>query len=130
MIDIENQIINLITIELRKKYPKIEIINDYSNSPKKLPCVYVLEEDNENIENYSLNNRVEVSNKITYLIEVYTDGKNKKQLGKEIFIEINNILNKVNFSRTLSNGIKNADKNIYRHVGRFTCVVDNKNILY
>lgn len=125
MIDIENDIIELVTQTVLTAYPNADVSGQFTEFPAKFPAVTVVEADNYVNRRMRTFDRVENADSVMYEINVYSaKSGTKKSEAKDIMNLIDNALLAKNFTRTMKSQIPNAaDKNIYRIVARYTADV-------
>lgn len=125
MIDIENDVIELVTQTVLTAYPNADVSGQFTEFPAKFPAVTVVEADNYVNRRMRTFDRVENADSVMYEINVYSAKScTKKAEAKDIMNLIDNALLAMNFTRTMKSQIPNAaDKNIYRIVARYTADV-------
>lgn len=127
MIDIENKIINDITVAVRNEfgsdYPNLTCLGEYVDVPSGFPCVTIVEEDNYVYRN-SQDENTENNANVMYSVNIYTNNINgKKQLAKKIADVVDGVMSGYSFTRMTRTPIPNEDRTIYRIVMRYSAVV-------
>jgi hypothetical protein len=132
MIDAEAVIYNEIATAVLAKYPKAYISSDLTIVPAQFPAVSLSEEDNSTYTRSQDSGSGENHANIFWVLEVYSNKKTgKKSECREITAFIDNLLLRMNFTRTMLQPIPNAnDATIYRMVGRYRAVIGKDHTLY
>lgn len=130
MIDIENELLTILSDELKKTYPEINIAGEFIRRPSGFPHVTVEEENNTTYRETLTNKENHV--RITIKINVYSNKvEGKKQEAKSIFKIIDKKMLELGFTRQLKRPAPNIeDSTIYRMFGRYVGVVDNRKVIY
>ena len=123
MIDLENTLFNIVATELRTSHPKIAVYGEYVAEPASFPCVNMWESNNSvdmmREDTSALDNYVNV----TYTIQVYTNTPTKKLDAKSLANEIDTIMTRYRFRRSLFSQVPNIDRTIYRIEMRYSGIV-------
>ena len=132
MINIENEIFNIVSTKVRKKYPKIFMTGEYVKSPSSFPCVSLIEVDNQIYRNTRSTESIENHVQVLYEVNVYSNKtKGKKAESKEIISLIDNQMERLGFTRTMMTPIPNEDNaTIYRIVARYRAIVSKDNVIF
>lgn len=132
MIDIENEIFDIISSQTRYEFPDIYITGEYVKSPPSFPCVSLIEMDNSVFRETQSTDSMENHVIVMYEMNVYSNRiKGKKAECKRIASFIDNVLVKLNFTRTMLEPTPNQnDATIYRMLGRYKAVIGKNNIIY
>lgn len=132
MIDIENEIFDTVSTVVRTEYPDIFMTGEYVKSPPSFPCVSLIEIDNQSYRKTRDTASNENHAQIVYETNVYSNKTSgKKAECKAIISLIDSELEKLGFTRTLSNTIPNEDDaTIYRMVARYRAIVSKNNTIY
>lgn len=127
MIDIENQVVDMLTKALREKFEPIYVYGEAVKVPAGYPCVTIVEQNNSVAQQYIDSGGIENAIDVMYEINVYSNlSKGKKQEAKRILNFINDILDKAGFVRTISQPVANLnDTSIYRILSRYEARIDN-----
>lgn len=132
MIDAESEIFTEVSEKVREKYPKIYMTGEYVRQPPSFPCVSLVEIDNATFRNTQTTEGNENHVAVTYELNVYSNKtKGKKAECKEIASFIDEILSRMNFTRTMLEPVPDQeDATIYRMLGRYRAVIDKNHIIY
>lgn len=121
MYDVENYVVDYVKTQLNDS--SVYLTSIYEPIPSHFPCVSV-----EMTENYVTRNRrtcrIDNADTVTFEINVYTIGANKKRDCKAIFGRIDAIMARRGFTREIGRPVPNADISVYRFFGRYTAIVD------
>lgn len=126
MIDIENAVVNKITVDVRTQYlstyPKIRVGSIPPETPEQFPFISV-----EMISDTTTRNTLEFGKPtenhadLVFQIDVFTnDGNTKKQTAKKLFNFVDLTMQNMGFVRTMATPTPNIDRTIYRITGRYT----------
>ena len=132
MIDMETEIFNEVSKQVRTKYPKIFMTGEYVKSPSSFPCVSLVEVDNATFRNTQTTEGKENHAAVAYELNVYSNKtKGKKAECKEIAAFIDDLMMGLNFTRTMLEPVPNQnDATIYRMLGRYRAVVSRDKVVY
>lgn len=132
MIDIETEVFNILTAQVRKKYPKIFITGEYVKSPPSFPCVSLVETDNQIYRSTSSTDYIENHAQILYELNVYSNKtRGKKAECKDIISLIDEQMGRLGFTRTIMTPVPNEnDATIYRMVARYRAIVSKENVIF
>lgn len=129
MIDIEQSVLTLIKSSISEEVA--EVYSEYTATPSEFPCVMVQEIVNKVFTDSQDSTSFENHCEISYQIDIFTVGPNKKFDAKRIANLIDEVLNKYNFTRTFCQRVSNAyDDKIYRFVARYDAIVGKDNYVY
>lgn len=95
MIDIENLVIDRINTAVKSEYPSAVIYSTHVNDPAKMPCVMVYETANAERADLRTADGEERYADISYSVEVFANGTNKKQTAKHIYDIVDNAMRKM-----------------------------------
>ena len=125
MIDIENDVIELVTQTVLTAYPDADVSGQYAEFPAKFPAVTVVEADSYTNRRMRTFDSVEYADSVMYEINVYSaKSGGKKSEAKAIVDLIDGAMLQNGFTRTMKSQVPNtANKNIYRIVSRYTADV-------
>lgn len=130
MIDVESYIFERVFNKLNKAYPSIAITDEELYTPPHLPCVSVVLADSSRYEEGNDSSGKENFTTIMVECSVYTEGKNKKKLGKEIFGVLDNEMAAIGLNRTSYNVLTQYNSSINRIVARYTAICGKNNDFY
>lgn len=130
MIDIENQLVELLTEAIKEEYPDAYIINEYETKITRFPSISI--EEIDNTSHMITTSSKEDFASVVYEINIYSNRKtDKKQQCKNIADIIDKRLYPLNFTRTMMQSVKNyKDSSIYRIVVRYRAVVSRYGMIY
>lgn len=132
MIDIETEIFNIISQKVRENYPNAFITGEYVKTPSSMPCISIIEIDNQMYNSTQSTGSLENHAQVVYEVNVYSNKKvGKKSECKDIIACIDNEFERLGFTRTFLNPVPNEiDATIYRIVARYKAVVSKNNVIY
>lgn len=132
MIDMENEIFNEVSAQVREQYPDIFMTGEYVKTPPSFPCVSLVEVDNATFRNTQTAEGKENHVAVMYELNVYSNRtKGKKAECKEIAAFIDEILMGLNFTRTMLEPVPNQDNaTIYRMLGRYQAVIGKNSTIF
>lgn len=132
MIDMETEIFSEVSSKVREEFPEIYITGEYVKAPPSFPCVSLIEIDNATFRNSQTNESKENHVAVSYEVNIYSNKlKGRKAECKKIAAFIDEILMKLNFTRTMLEPVPNQDEaNIYRMLGRYRAVISKDKIIY
>lgn len=123
MVDIENQVISKLIDTLGAEHPGVEVKADYIDETISLPAVALIDLGIQS-DRFTLNNE-EYSTRVSYQIDTYTQGVNKRQDAKAIAHSIDKAMLGMGFYREELRPIENfGNPQVYRMVGRYYAIVD------
>lgn len=126
MIDIENLIVdkvNTAVSSLLTTYPKMKVISEFVEKAEEFPLVSVVQTDNYTHRESQDTSLMEHEANVTFDVNVFTTGKNKKSTAKLIANTVDEEMQKNLFTRIYFSQIPNVDRSVYRIVMRYTAVV-------
>ena len=131
MIDIENEIFTLVTMNLRREFPNITTSQIYERTPAQFPFVHFEEQDNYEYPR-TMTNCKDSHVYLMYEVNVYSNKRSgKKAECKKITSNIDKTMTGLGFRRTTKRSIPNLhDATIYRMVLRYVAVVDKNKTIY
>ena len=132
MIDIETEVFNTISTEVRNAYKGIFMTGEYVKSPPSFPCVSLIETDNQVYRNTRDSGSIENHAQVLYEVNVYSNKTSgKKAQCKEIIAFIDSKMEALGFTRTLMNPVPNEeDATVYRMVARYRAIVSKNKTIY
>lgn len=132
MIDIETEVFNTISTEVRNAYKGIFMTGEYVKSPPSFPCVSLIETDNQVYRNTRDSGSIENHAQVLYEVNVYSNKTSgKKAQCKEIIAFIDSKMEALGFTRTLMNPVPNEeDATVYRVVARYRAIVSKNKTIY
>lgn len=125
MTDIENYVINQISVGLAVSFPDAEVAGDYEltdpNGP--FPRVCVSQSDRETYER-SLDGSVKPNHETVYFtVDVFSNALDgRKAEAKAIMDAVDDIMTDMLFIRTMCSPTPNIDRSIYRLTARYRAV--------
>lgn len=126
MIDIENAVVNQITIAVRTQfasvYPDIKVLAVPPAVLEQFPAIVVeMLSDTTVRSTLEFGKTTENHADITFQIDVFcNNGDDRKETAKTIFNFIDNVMQNMGFVRTMAMPTPNIDRTIYRITGRYT----------
>jgi hypothetical protein len=126
VIDIENLIVdkvNTAVSSLLTKYPKMKVISEYVEMATEFPLISVVQTDNYTHRESQDTDLLEHEANVTFDVNVFTTGKDKKSAAKSIANTVDEEMQKNLFTRIYFSQIPNVDRSVYRIVMRYTAVV-------
>lgn len=132
MIDVEREIFTEVANAVRAQYTKVYMTGEYVKQPPSFPCVSLVEIDNATFRNSQTQNGQENHVAVSYELNVYSNkSKGRKAECKEIASFVDEILQKMNFTRMMLEPVSNMeDATIYRMVGRYRAVIGKDKMIY
>lgn len=132
MIDVETEVFNIVSKEVRAKYPKIYMTGEYVKSPPSFPCVSLIEVDNQIYLKSRDSKAIENHAQVLYEANVYSNKTSgKKAECKTIIAIIDSKMEALGFTRIFLNPVPNEeDATIYRIVARYRAIVSNDHMIY
>lgn len=131
MIDVENEIVNKITIELRSRFPGIDVFGEDVRSPSSFPCVSIVEADNYTLRKTQDSGSNENHAVLMYEVNVYSNKTTgKKTECKAIFSVIDDVFLNLGFTRLAKHPVTMDEATIYRMVGRYNAIVSKNQTIY
>ena len=131
MVDITNQLFNDIEPAVLAAYPKAVVAKTYQSDQTTFPYVTLIDLDNMEIDRNLSNTGLQ--SKVSWQIDIYTDGGNREITAKKIRDLIAQVLEgKYHMTRVTSRPVTNAaDTTIYRWMMRYSCKIDeDRNLIY
>lgn len=127
----ESDIYTYVATAVRTAYPDINIYSDYSVTPAKFPCLFLVEADNRILQNMRTLN-IENAISCMYEANIYSNKPSQKKTeAKEIANAVDVVFNELGFTRTFRQQVPNMkDATIYRIVCRYEAVVDKDLWIY
>lgn len=135
MIDIENDVIEMITQAVCSEYPEADVSGEYTEMPASFPAVTVVEADNSVLQRMRTEN-IENAVSVMYQVNVYSNkAVARKGEAKRIANLIDEAFTSRGFTRIMKYPVPNiANSRIYRIVARYAAVVgpdgDNHWLIY
>lgn len=134
MIDCESFLFDELSIGLEEEFPEVFVSPYAMRVADKLPCVFVKEASNYPYARCSDSGKYENVSSITFEINVYANGVNRKKTCKDIIQKVDEILIERGFKRGMRNPIEFLEDNtLYRMIVRYSGLikeVDGKFIVY
>lgn len=129
MIDIENIIVNMIQQEVDDRYiarfPNFCVYSTSVEIPEGFPCVTAEITGNTTLQRtQEFGDPLEHHVSIILTINVYTNNKTgAKELAKDIFRTIDDLLQRKHFTRVMAMPMPNIDRTVSRYTGRYSAIV-------
>ncbi|MBP3370844.1 MAG: hypothetical protein J6L85_08835 [Clostridia bacterium] len=130
MIDPESYVYERVFEKITSTYKDIAITDEEIYTPPKLPSVSLIMFDNTIATETNDSSNKEKYSSATFEASVYTDGKNKKRRGKEIFDALDKEMKAIGFIRTSYNVLNQDYSSIQRIVARYTAICGENNTFY
>ena len=129
MIDCENEVYTRVAKMLREKFPGINVVGEYINSPPAFPHVSIIQSDSSTIAGKQDTSGKEVLSLVMFEINVYSNKtEGKKTECKSIANAIDEKMFSMNFRRLAFTPVPNMeDATIYRIIARYLVATDGKN---
>lgn len=128
MIDIENAVINSITLQLRTSYlstyPGLKVYGEYVEYPESFPCVSLWMTDNYTYTRSLDEAHREHHANVLFTTEVYAIGQTRKAIAKQLANAVDLMFQDMGFTRTAMMVLPNADRNAFRITMRHQCVAE------
>ena len=121
MISPETLVFAAVALPLRQKYKGIFVSGEYVDVPASFPAVTVVESENKVVRRMSTAAAIENAVQLMYEVNVFSNEVGYKAIrAKEILADIDDIMAKLGFTRTMSTPMPNLeDSTIYRHFARY-----------
>ena len=125
MIDIENEIFNAVSKQLRAMYKNIFITGEYVKAPPSFPCVSIVEMDNQAYRRTRSTDCVD-------RINIYSNKVSGKEAEcKAILSIVDDVFSGLGFNRMGASPIQNEnDATIYRMVAQYRAVISTSKKIY
>lgn len=131
MVDIENELLEIISGKLSQVYPNVLVLGTTNLNPSEFPCVYIEEADNYSLRSSRDSRSTDNHDVIVYEVNVFSNRSvNKKGECKAILSVIDDIFNSFGFTRMNKNPFSFDDSTKYRLFARYTAVVSRDKIIY
>jgi hypothetical protein len=132
VIDIENEIYNAVSKQLKATYKNIFITGEYVKAPPSFPCVSIVEMDNQAYRKTRSTDCVENHAQVMYRINIYSNKvSGKKAECKSILAIVDNVFGELGFNRMGASPIQNEnDATVYRIIAQYRAVVSKEKNIY
>jgi hypothetical protein len=132
MINVENEIFDRVSTSVRDKFPNVNMTGEYVKSPSSFPHISLEEKDNSVLAITQTSTEYENHATLLYEVNVYSNKtRGKKTECKELISIVDNEMQKLGFTRTMSQPIPNMDDaTIYRLTARYTAIVSKDKMIY
>lgn len=132
MINVENEIFDRVSTSVRDKFPNVNMTGEYVKSPSSFPHISLEEKDNSVLATTQTSTEYENHATLLYEVNVYSNKtRGKKTECKELISIVDNEMQKLGFTRTMSQPIPNMDDaTIYRLTARYTAIVSKDKMIY
>lgn len=131
MIDIENQVLNNVSVKVRAEYPNANISSEEQLTPSSFPCVTVVEGDNYVVDSTRDSSLEENHAYVMYEVNVYTNNvNNKKAECRKVMSIVDDSFTKMGFRRMSMLYVNTNNPTICRITARYSGVVSKEHIIY
>lgn len=132
MIDIETDVFNTVSTNVREEYPDIFMSGEYVKAPPSFPAISLVEMDNTPVVSTQTSSDGENHVTVMYEVNVYSNKKTRKKSEcKKILSLIDNQMQYLGFTRIMLQPIPNMDDaTIYRMVARYKAVISKNKTIY
>lgn len=131
MIDIEFEVVDLLSEHLESEFPDILITSEDLRAPSVFPAVSIVEADNYTTVSTSDSKTNENHVDVMYEINVYSNKSNgKKSEAKKILKSIDKVLEAKGFYRIYTSPLNMENATIYRLVSRYRARVSLDHTIY
>ena len=136
MIDMEDEIFGEVSEKLYEhfayEHPNLFVTGEYVKSPPSFPCVSLVEVDNAVLRDSQTTEGTENHAAVMYELNVYSNkAVGKKAECKEIAAFVDELLAKMNFTRTMLEPVPNQDEaTIYRMLGRYRAIISRNKVIH
>ena len=132
MIDIEHEVFNTVSTEVRKEYPTVYLTGEYVKSPPSFPAGSIVEMDNTVYTSTQTSSGDENHASLMYEVNVYSNKtKGKKSECKKIIALIDKEMLALGFVRVMLQPIPNMDDaTIYRMTARYKAIVSKDKTIF
>jgi hypothetical protein len=128
MIDVESNVVDIMSDAFHASYPDGFISDEYVAQPEQFPAVMVAEMDNTVVQRGIDNGAVEHFANVMYQVDVYSNKhKGRKAEARAIIKLLDDQFARLRFTRTFLNPVPNMnDATIYRMTARYTRLLSNE----
>lgn len=132
MINIESELFNIVSTNVRAIYPNIYMTGEYVKSPSSFPAISLVEMDNTTYTSTQTSTEYENHATLMYEANVYSNKTvGKKTECKNIISLIDKEMTSLGFSRIMLQPIPNMDDaTIYRMTARYRAVVSQDKLIF
>ena len=132
MINIESELFNIVSTNVRAIYPNIYMTGEYVKSPSSFPAISLVEMDNTTYISTQTSTEYENHATLMYEVNVYSNKTvGKKTECKNIISLIDKEMTSLGFSRIMLQPIPNMDDaTIYRMTARYRAVVSQDKLIF
>ena len=130
MIDVENEVFDRVAKSLRKSFPGIVVKSSLDLSPSVFPCACV-----EQISNSAYNKTRDTGSNenhadVAFEVNVYSNAHNAKSECKAIIDVVDNLFNRMGFTRTSCIPVKMDDVTKFRMRAVYRALVSKNHTVY
>lgn len=131
MIDIENQIFDYLSRNLKEKFPKINVTSEFiSDTPASFPVVLIYELDNYVYSPTIDSSFYEQDVRVSYQIDIYTKSKTtSKASAKKILHEIDYLLGNYGIIRTIKTQLDTGFPDMAHIVARYQAIINRNGLI-
>lgn len=131
MIDYENEIFTAVMNALAPEFPDITVGGEEVRVPPSFPFVSMVEADNYTMQSGIDSGRVENYANVMYEVNVYSGKLNgRKSEAKAILTIIDDVFERLGFTRTMRQPVVMADATKYRLTARYMGVISRNGTIY
>lgn len=131
MIDIENQVFNNISVDVKAEYPNANMSSEEQPTPSSFPCVTIVEADNYVVRETMDNSLDENHAYVMYETNVYANNAyNKKAECKRVFEIVDNRFRLMGFRRMSKLVTSTNNSSICRITARYVGIVGKDETIY
>ena len=123
MTDIENYVINQVSLAVTATYPNADVLGFYVDTPSSFPCVCIQMSDRETYTR-SLDGDLQPHHQTVYFsVDTFSAAENgKKAEAKAIAKLVDDTMANMGFTLTMSSPTPNIDRSVYRITSRYRAV--------
>ena len=123
MTDIENYVINQVSVAVTTAYPNAYVLGFYVDTPSRFPCVCIQMSDRETYTR-SLDGDLQPHHQTVYFsVDVFSAAENvRKTEAKAIAAIVEETMANMGFTLTMSSPTPNIDRTVYRITSRYRAV--------
>ena len=127
MVSIKNEVFT----KLKSEITTAKVKSPSQNTENTFPVITFSEISNT-INKFSIDTSGENNSNILFEVNIFTIGNNKESECMTLITKVDDILSGFyRMSRDFSNQIENyADTNVYRHILRYSCIVNKNKTIY
>jgi hypothetical protein len=124
MIDIEQAVFNKLRTVLKQKDSSVTVLGEYTRKKPEFPCVVIIELDNNCYKSSQDDTSMENHALVSYQIDIYCDGQEKKKDCKELMSIVDTEMLKMLFNRDFLQYLTNEEEDqLCRMTSRYSAIV-------